>query len=199
MIFMYTVIYLRFMKDQTITIALSSLILMFFSYLSHSLLIVYHAELTENHEEMRTIMLRNFRGLQVLLLLETVASVAYHSVINIERDVCRWKYGYWFTQFIGDLQCGKGGRAMLLFLDLTFTFLLLTSITYMSTNVELNTVDFKVSVSALNVDEWGILSLLKMKSLDMDASILKITLDEFNVDLGDSYANYNSMEVMDSD
>ncbi|CDO92546.1 unnamed protein product [Kluyveromyces dobzhanskii CBS 2104] len=199
MLLMYTLIYLRFMKDQTITLALFSLILIMFSYISHSFLLVYHADLTENHEEMRTLMLRNFRALQIFLLLETVGSLAYHAVIDIERDVCRWKYGYWFTQFIGDLQCGKGGRGMLIFLDLAYTFLQLMAITYMSTNITLNTVDFKVSLSGLNVEDYGILSVLRMKTLDLDTNSLKITLDEFNVDLGDSYPNYSSTEVVDVD
>ena len=193
------VIYLRFMKDQTMSIALLSLVLMFCSYASHSLLMVYHAELTENHEEMRTIMMRNFRGLQILLLLETVGSLAYHSVIDLEKDVCRWKFGYWFTQFIGDAQCGKGGRTMLIILDIIFVYIVLLSTSYMSTNVEINTVDFKVNLSALDVERYGILSLLRMKSLDIDANSLKVTLDEFNVDLGDSYTNYNTMDVLDSD
>ncbi|KAL2706999.1 Ribonuclease P protein subunit RPR2 [Kluyveromyces marxianus] len=69
----------------------------------------------------------------------------------------------------------------------------------MSTNVEINTVDFKVNLSALDVERYGILSLLRMKSLDIDANSLKVTLDEFNVDLGDSYTNYNTMDVLDSD
>ena len=189
MLVAYVVIYLRFMKDQTMSIALLSLVLMFCSYASHSLLMVYHAELTENHEEMRTIMMRNFRGLQILLLLETVGSLAYHSVIDLEKDVCRWKFGYWFTQFIGDAQCGKGGRTMLIILDIIFVYIVLLSTSYMSTNVEINTVDFKVNLSALDVERYGILSLLRMKSLDIDANSLKVTLDEFNVDLGDSYTN----------
>ncbi|BAO42167.1 conserved hypothetical membrane protein [Kluyveromyces marxianus] len=199
MLVAYVVIYLRFMKDQTMSIALLSLVLMFCSYASHSLLMVYHAELTENHEEMRTIMMRNFRGLQILLLLETVGSLAYHSVIDLEKDVCRWKFGYWFTQFIGDAQCGKGGRTMLIILDIIFVYIVLLSTSYMSTNVEINTVDFKVNLSALDVERYGILSLLRMKSLDIDANSLKVTLDEFNVDLGDSYTNYNTMDVLDSD
>ncbi|KAG0679386.1 hypothetical protein C6P41_000704 [Kluyveromyces marxianus] len=181
------------------SIALLSLVLMFCSYASHSLLMVYHAELTENHEEMRTIMMRNFRGLQILLLLETVGSLAYHSVIDLEKDVCRWKFGYWFTQFIGDAQCGKGGRTILIILDIIFVYIVLLSTSYMSTNVEINTVDFKVNLSALDVERYGILSLLRMKSLDIDANSLKVTLDEFNVDLGDSYTNYNTMDVLDSD
>lgn len=199
MLVAYVVIYLRFMKDQKMSIALLSLVLMFCSYASHSLLMVYHAELTENHEEMRTIMMRNFRGLQILLLLETVGSLAYHSVIDLEKDVCRWKFGYWFTQFIGDAQCGKGGRTMLIILDIIFVYIVLLSTSYMSTNVEINTVDFKVNLSALDVERYGILSLLRMKSLDIDANSLKVTLDEFNVDLGDSYTNYNTMDVLDSD
>lgn len=199
MLVAYMVIYLRFMKDQTMSIALLSLVLMFCSYASHSLLMVYHAELTENHEEMRTIMMRNFRGLQILLLLETVGSLAYHSVIDLEKDVCRWKFGYWFTQFIGDAQCGKGGRTILIILDIIFVYIVLLSTSYMSTNVEINTVDFKVNLSALDVERYGILSLLRMKSLDIDANSLKVTLDEFNVDLGDSYTNYNTMDVLDSD
>lgn len=199
MLVAYVVIYLRFMKDQTMSIALLSLVLMFCSYASHSLLMVYHAEVTENHEEMRTIMMRNFRGLQILLLLETVGSLAYHSVIDLEKDVCRWKFGYWFTQFIGDAQCGKGGRTMLIILDIIFVYIVLLSTSYMSTNVEINTVDFKVNLSALDVERYGILSLLRMKSLDIDANSLKVTLDEFNVDLGDSYTNYNTMDVLDSD
>ena len=199
MLVAYVVIYLRFMKDQTMSIALLSLVLMFCSYASHSLLMVYHAELTENHEEMRTIMMRNFRGLQILLLLETVGSLAYHSVIDLEKDVCRWKFGYWFTQFIGDAQCGKGGRTILIILDIIFVYIVLLSTSYMSTNVEINTVDFKVNLSALDVERYGILSLLRMKSLDIDANSLKVTLDEFNVDLGDSYTNYNTMDVLDSD
>lgn len=199
MLVAYVVIYLRVMKDQTMSIALLSLVLMFCSYASHSLLMVYHAELTENHEEMRTIMMRNFRGLQILLLLETVGSLAYHSVIDLEKDVCRWKFGYWFTQFIGDAQCGKGGRTMLIILDIIFVYIVLLSTSYMSTNVEINTVDFKVNLSALDVERYGILSLLRMKSLDIDANSLKVTLDEFNVDLGDSYTNYNTMDVLDSD
>lgn len=199
MLVAYMVIYLRFMKDQMMSIALLSLVLMFCSYASHSLLMVYHAALTENHEEMRTIMIRNFRGLQILLLLETVGSLAYHSVIDLEKDVCRWKFGYWFTQFIGDAQCGKGGRTILIILDIIFVYIVLLSTSYMSTNVEINTVDFKVNLSALDVERYGILSLLRMKSLDIDANSLKVTLDEFNVDLGDSYTNYNTMDVLDSD
>ena len=88
---------------------------------------------------------------------------------------------------------------MLIILDIIFVYIVLLSTSYMSTNVEINTVDFKVNLSALDVERYGILSLLRMKSLDIDANSLKVTLDEFNVDLGDSYTNYNTMDVLDSD
>lgn len=195
---LYTMIYLRFMKDQTILLALSSLMLVFFSYVAHSFLALYHADLTENYEELRMLSLRNIRGFQVLILVHVIGCFWYHSIIDLDESVCKWKYGYWFTQFIADMQCGKGGRAMLYVLDTLIVLTHLLSFTYMTTNIEIGTVDFKVRISQLDVESYGILSILKMRSLDVDPTQLKITVDELDADISDSYVNYSSMEVTDS-
>lgn len=196
---LYTMIYLRYMKDQTLSIAVASLILIFFSFVAHSFLAVYHADFTDNHEELKVLLLRNFRGFQIVAILQTIGCLWYHSVIDIEKQVCKWKYGYWFTQFIGDMECGKGGRWMLYLLDIMIILMHLLSISYLSTHIEIGTVDFNVDLSCLDMDDYGILSILRMKSLDVNSTQLRITVEELNVDMGDSSnGNYGSLEIGES-
>ena len=87
---------------------------------------------------------------------------------------------------------------MLYVLDTLIVLTHLLSFTYMTTNIEIGTVDFKVRISQLDVESYGILSILKMRSLDVDPTQLKITVDELDADISDSYVNYSSMEVTDS-
>ncbi|SCW03499.1 LAFE_0G11826g1_1 [Lachancea fermentati] len=186
----YTAIFIRFVKDNSLTNVFLSLLLQFISHFVHHVIMMYVRLSTpneegQNHEEecntIVKVLLRSMRYFQVVLLVQLAFLCWYHWTIDFEKQVCKWNYGYLFTDILGEFDCGRGGRAILLFLDVFILLMQLQMFTEELTkcrkNVDKVAQDVNITVGDLGIHKFGILSILRFNSFDKDNSEPQLSYD----------------------
>lgn len=113
----------------------------------------------------RAVLLKGLRYFQFLILVQTLYSSIYHLNLDVDKDICKHDYGFLIMQVIGELDCGKRGKWVLWSLDLIITlcqlFLITNSLTPKVQKV-------KLSIPQLQIERYGILSILKFDSWSED-------------------------------
>lgn len=181
----YTCVYVRYIKDGSFLLALLAWIIVSLSEFIRSLMTAYlkrnqHGEgsgsdeMEDTDEEVagvlgaaviRAVLLKGLRYFQFLILVQTLYSSIYHLNLDVDKDICKHDYGFLIMQVIGELDCGKRGKWVLWSLDLIITlcqlFLITNSLTPKVQKV-------KLSIPQLQIERYGILSILKFDSWSED-------------------------------
>lgn len=190
----YVLIYLRYVKDNSIANAVLAVLVIFISRFITQMVALYDdrsrvnpAEL-EHGEELSTIfkmLMRSLRYYQTIYLLHFLSSTSYHYAFSIKEDVCSWKHGYFFTDFIGEFDCGRGGKPAVFILDLGILLLQLLAFneSFSKFRRSSNGPAREISLEGFETHKYGILSILRFDSFGTEATELKaIEVRDDNVD-----------------
>lgn len=183
-------IFIRYVKDNSMLIALLSLSLQSMCYFVRHMVITYVGARTMSDEESISrrkavidMLLKSLAYIQVIIWIQLFSVLIYHSKIDFEKDVCRWSYGYVFTDVLGEFECGKGGKPILFLLDLIILLgqlqMLTECLTKCPTKPRGASVLPSVRDTAVNIPNWklhkyGILSILRFDSLGTNDDELEL-------------------------
>ncbi|CAR24344.1 Vld1p [Lachancea thermotolerans CBS 6340] len=196
----YVLIYIRFIKDNSLANAVLSVLVVFISQFIQQMVILYEhrfrvgAEEVEHGEELSTIfkvLMRSIRYFQIAFLLQFFSSMGYHLTFDISEDVCSWKHGYIFTDVIGEFDCGRGGKLFVFGLDLVILLLELLAFDENFTKC-VRSPDGTLQETHLDGYEfhrYGIFSILRFDSYNIEAHELKFTSDRHDVLQAERYGS----------
>ncbi|GCE99481.1 hypothetical protein ZYGM_003235 [Zygosaccharomyces mellis] len=163
----YTCVYIRFVKDGSLLLALLAWATMNLGEFMGSVLSAYQDSIYSNSEDMegvgrlsvvKAVMRRGLKYTQVILMLQVIYAVLYHMRMDVGNDACRHRNRYLIFLLVGEQECDRGGRWILLALDWVILHMQLVLIA-----MEL-TPDHGRACSELyqlDTDRYGALSILR--------------------------------------
>lgn len=182
-LFAYTILYIRYLKDLSIINVIGSLVLISMTRLMNRIISAFDRDGENITEEIKKTMKELLNKIifvfQCLFYLQCLFLIIYHYNLNFKKDVCRWVYGYIFTNFIGEFTCEENNKLLLILLDLMVIFSQLELITERLTTFDSN--HNKIIIfESLNIDRYGILSILMINTIMTDINDWDIVISTDN-------------------
>ncbi|CUS21916.1 LAQU0S04e03774g1_1 [Lachancea quebecensis] len=196
----YVLIYIRFIKDNSLVNAALSVLVVFISQFIQQMVTLYEhrfrmgSEDAEHGEELPIIfkvLIRSIRYFQIAFLLQFVSSMGYHLSFNISEDVCSWKHGYIFTDVIGEFDCGRGGKLFVFALDLVVLLLELLAFDESFTKCVRSPDGIlqETNLDGYESHRYGIFSILRFDSYNIRSRELKFTSNRPNMLQAERYGS----------
>lgn len=165
----YICVYIRFVKDGSLLLALLAWGTVNLSEFMGNVIGAYQQSISQPHSEglqegvgrfsvVRAIVFKGLIYTQVILVLQVIYALLYHMRMDLEGDFCRHRYGYVILLLVGEQDCGRGGRWILLALDWAILFTQLVLIAMELTPQNRGNCQ---GISQLDTDRYGILAILK--------------------------------------
>ncbi|AGO10005.1 AaceriAAR015Cp [[Ashbya] aceris (nom. inval.)] len=171
----YILVFLRFLRDQSLLNALLAVQVVSLTKFTANILSTYFDADTppESAPALKKLLAKALYVLQLFFVLQTAHTLAYHAMLDLDADVCRWVYGYLFTDLLGEFDCKSRGRSMLFVLD---ALLLLCQLQLATCRLVLLNDGRRVSIEHFSVQEHGILSILKIQAFRLRATDWEIAI-----------------------
>ncbi|AET37510.1 Vld1p Ecym_1269 [Eremothecium cymbalariae DBVPG len=174
-VFTYTVVYLRYVRDQSILNVLFPLLLISLTRFANNVEATYFD--VETSEEtgltLKELLAKTIHVLQVLFVVQSLYAVVYHYFINLESDVCRWVYGYLFTDILGEFDCSLRGKTVLFVLDVIVLLCQLQVTTDRLTRLDNGR---PVNLQVFPLRKYGILSILRTSTTGLQTEDWELTI-----------------------
>ncbi|AMD21926.1 HFR071Cp [Eremothecium sinecaudum] len=171
----YTIIYIRFVRDKSILNGILPLLLISLAKFANNVEYTYFDVETPQDTELtlKELLGKTLHVLHLLIIFQSIYTILYHSFLNLETDVCRYNYGYLFTDLLGEFDCERRGRTMLFVLD----FVLLTCELQVTTDCLTRLKNGNhVKIELLPVERYGIFSILRAKTTGLNATEWELTV-----------------------
>lgn len=186
----YTCAYIRFVKDGSLLLAMLAWATVNLGEFMGGVLSAYQDSVDSDSEDMegagrlsvvKAVMRKGLKYTQAILILQVVYAVLYHMRMDIGDEVCHRRNGYMILLLVGEQECGRGGRWMLLALDWIILLMQLVLIT-----MELTPEDGRNcnELDELDTNRYGALAILQFNPYSEPSST-----QEFPVTRGHRYGS----------
>ncbi|AQZ09989.1 YIR014W [Zygosaccharomyces parabailii] len=155
----YACVYLRFVKDGSLLLAVLAWATVSLSEFMGGVLAAYLDEEEQGHVPVvKAVLFKGLRYTQVILMVQVLYGCLYHLRLDVEKDVCRHKLGYMVLLLVGEQDCGRGGRWILLALDWV---ILLTQLVLVTMALSSERSKARPVLPQLNTERYGVLAVLQ--------------------------------------
>lgn len=169
----YTCVYLRFVKDGSLLLALLAWATVSLSEFMGGVLAAYLEEEEQDHVPVvKAVLFKGLRYTQIILMAQVLYSSLYHLKLDVQRDVCRHGLGYLVLLLVGEQECGRGGRWVLFALDWV---ILLTQLVLVTMALSSERSKARAVLPQLNTDRYGVLAVLQFDPWSTDADDALVT------------------------
>ncbi|CAR29248.1 hypothetical protein ZYGR_0Z01700 [Zygosaccharomyces rouxii] len=182
----YLCVYIRFVKDGSLLLALLAWATVNLGEFMGSVMSAYQDSVDSDAEDMegagrlsvvKAVMHKGLKYTQAILMLQVIYAVSYHMKMDLEGDFCRRRGAYILLLLVGEQECGRGGRWMLLALDWVILLMQLVLIT-----MELTPDDGRNchELDQLDTDRYGALAILQFNPYSEPSSMPELPVTRGN-------------------
>lgn len=188
----YACVCIRFIKDGSLVLALLAWATVNLSVFMGSVLSAYQESVNSGSEDaeragsppvVRALMHKGLKYTQVILLLQVVYGILYHMRMDFGSNGCNRNHKYMILLLVGEEECGRGGRWLLLALDWAILFMQLILIAMELTPKDGGNCD---ELYQLDTERYGVLAILRFDPQD---SMPSSSFQELPVTRGHRYGS----------
>lgn len=187
----YACVYLRYVRDGSLMLAVFALILISLSDFIKSLMLAYlkrnqwsagnsgpanEAEVDDDSDvseilddaAIKAILLRALKYFQIIILTQTIYSFSYHFCLKLDEKFCQNRFGFTTLLLLGELDCSERGKWFVWFLDV---LIILFELIIVTNSLRSDSRNKSLSITQLQVQKHGILSILLLNLWSEDLAV----------------------------